>query len=500
MPGKLIRHKVFGDPSKGNHAVDLHDLVDTATIGDIDGSNFNAAYLNFLLTNDHVANALRTATTIVVIGGSAAPLPGQVLVATDNSSATWQTVSGTSLNGTGTVSTVAGNPGVIGVGTIFLTELKVGYLITIGSETRTVTAIADNTHLTASSNWTPTLNNVAWTYRVLSLIRPFDFVTTKAADYNITSSDVGAVILVDTSAGNVNVNLPAASSFLGVVTVIKLTGDANVVEIIPNGSDSINLKASAAGTGTAATTMATNTVVGTATVFTTQLKVGYLIKIGTETRKITLITDDTHLTVDSNWANTNAPMAFTFFPLAFITLSSLLSQNTIVSDRSASWFSLNSSSGVGSRLQLKRAQTAVQSTISTKIPFDNTIPQITEGSEILTVSLTPSSTSNRLIVRGSILASVSGSIGGPAQVIGALFQDAGVNAIATTFQGDATGLNRYHLCFALEIPAAVAAPTVIRLRLGMNATGNLYFNGDQTGTGLFGGTMFSYLEVEELQS
>ncbi len=53
----------------------------------------------------------------------------------------------------------------------------------------------------------------------------------------------------------------------------------------------------------------------------------------------------------------------------------------------------------GSVVQAVNTQTGAVGTTTTIMPFDDTIPQITEGSEFMTRAITPTSASN--ILRGS---------------------------------------------------------------------------------------------------
>ena len=80
----------------------------------------------------------------------------------------------------------------------------------------------------------------------------------------------------------------------------------------------------------------------------------------------------------------------------------------------------------GSILKVVVAETATQSNVTVTIPSDNTIPQNTEGTQILTGSITPASTANKVLV------TVSGVLVNPSsgyKMMCAVFRDSGVNAI-----------------------------------------------------------------------
>ena len=70
-------------------------------------------------------------------------------------------------------------------------------------------------------------------------------IKTKSSNYGLTVDD--RVILVDTSGGNVSINLPTAASVWNSssstsqeFTVKRITTDVNYVSLIPNGSDLID--------------------------------------------------------------------------------------------------------------------------------------------------------------------------------------------------------------------------------------------------------------------
>lgn len=62
----------------------------------------------------------------------------------------------------GTVA-IAGTTSVVGTGTAFLTDFQVGGVITTNSQSRRITVITDNTHLTVESLFTGTLSGLSYT-------------------------------------------------------------------------------------------------------------------------------------------------------------------------------------------------------------------------------------------------------------------------------------------------------------------------------------------------
>ena len=54
--------------------------------------------------------------------------------------------------------------------------------------------------------------------------------------------------------------------------------------------------------------------------------------------------------------------------------------------------------GTGAVLQFKSAEYTTRTSVTTVIPFDDTVPQNDEGTEIITLAITPTSTSNKLVI------------------------------------------------------------------------------------------------------
>lgn len=143
--------------------------------------------------------------------------------------------------------------------------------------------------------------------------------------------------------------------------------------------------------------------------------------------------------------------------------------------------------------QVVRDSDAAATVITGTIPTDDTIPQNTEGDEILSVSITPQDTANRLRIR----AIVQMATGGTAANI-ALFQDSTADALAAATNQN-IGTN---LCGPVvldhEMAAGTTSSTTFAIRAGANS-GNSILNG-ASGSRVFGGVMKCTLEVMELDT
>ena len=146
-------------------------------------------------------------------------------------------------------------------------------------------------------------------------------------------------------------------------------------------------------------------------------------------------------------------------------------------------------------------QTTTHSTYAslgnTGIPIDNTIPQNTEGTELVTVSITPASASSVILILAEAPLFTSGS---SEPTILALFQDSTADALASTFQYT-SGAN-YQLFYSTSSGSTSARTYKLRVGLGNTnptntPTGTLYKNGDSGGQ-ILGGALVARLTAIEL--
>lgn len=126
------------------------------------------------------------------------------------------------------------------------------------------------------------------------------------------------------------------------------------------------------------------------------------------------------------------------------------------------------------------------------IPLDNTIPQNTEGVQVMTVGITPQSVANILAIEVVVFAGVSGGVA----LCVALFQDATANALAAAaIMGPQ---NPGTLSFNHIMLAGTTSPTVFKVRAGGSSASTIYINGSATtGLGFFGGVAATSLRVTE---
>jgi hypothetical protein len=127
------------------------------------------------------------------------------------------------------------------------------------------------------------------------------------------------------------------------------------------------------------------------------------------------------------------------------------------------------------------------------MPQDNTIPQNTEGDQYMSLSYTPTSSTNKLQIDVVIF----GSINSNASMNMALFQDSVANALAANTSYAAGGpTNTYQQTLKHTMTAGTTSAITFKVRIGPEAAGTLTFNG-RNGGQLFGGVASSSITVTE---
>jgi hypothetical protein len=130
-------------------------------------------------------------------------------------------------------------------------------------------------------------------------------------------------------------------------------------------------------------------------------------------------------------------------------------------------------------------------TCSGTIPYDNSIPDISEGTQILSGSFTPASASSVLEIEALCFASLSAAQNAAI----ALFKDTDASAIAAAWHRYDSG-NMQAILLRHRMASWGTTPSTLQIR-GGGASGTLYVNGNASGTRLGGGVLLAYLRVVE---
>lgn len=144
-------------------------------------------------------------------------------------------------------------------------------------------------------------------------------------------------------------------------------------------------------------------------------------------------------------------------------------------------------------LQEVNASTATKSTTTTQIPTDDTIPQNTEGAEILSVSITPIMATSKL----KIDVIVHGSNDGVSNFTIALFQDSIADAIAASTRAIPSANYSGESNIKHSMTSGTTSPITFKVRVGPNATVTSTINGSNNAR-LFGGVLISSITVTEI--
>lgn len=150
----------------------------------------------------------------------------------------------------------------------------------------------------------------------------------------------------------------------------------------------------------------------------------------------------------------------------------------------------------GDVVQVQHFQTGAVATGTTTVPWDDTIPQITEGIEFMTLAITPTSASNILLIE--VLAEVS-SGAAPTTLLTLLFQDATANALAATGHTVRDINDPVMVSLRHKMTAGTTSTTTFRVRIGASAAGTLTFNG-QGGARRLGGALASSITITEFKA
>jgi len=144
--------------------------------------------------------------------------------------------------------------------------------------------------------------------------------------------------------------------------------------------------------------------------------------------------------------------------------------------------------------QIQTFQTGAVATGTTTIPLDDTIPQITEGDQYMTLAITPTNASSTLEI--DVTCVVSNSLAG--RLICALFRVGTTDSLAVVTQNIHTATAIITFTYKAVISAANTNAQTFTVRAG-GATGQggtITFNGS-SGTREFGGVMSSRITIKE---
>lgn len=150
---------------------------------------------------------------------------------------------------------------------------------------------------------------------------------------------------------------------------------------------------------------------------------------------------------------------------------------------------------VGVVKQVVFTETGAVATGTALIPKDDTIPQITEGDEYMTRTITPGSTSNRLVI--DVVYIGEQNTAGSLSITVALFRDAVAGALAVGVNEPTAQTSLKTISFRHIMTAPSTSQITFRVRAGLRGAGTLTFNGEN-GVRRFGGVLASSITITEI--
>lgn len=150
----------------------------------------------------------------------------------------------------------------------------------------------------------------------------------------------------------------------------------------------------------------------------------------------------------------------------------------------------------GTVLQMKNVLTNTLLTDTTHIPLDNTKPQITEGTQVFTLAITPNNASNLLRIDISVNLDDEGQ---PSTV--ALFQDSGADALSAVKSGKSVSANtdgNATVAFTFWMAAGTTSATTFKVRFG-GPSATTYVNAN-AGSAVYNGIFYSSMTITEIKA
>ena len=148
----------------------------------------------------------------------------------------------------------------------------------------------------------------------------------------------------------------------------------------------------------------------------------------------------------------------------------------------------------GTILQVVNYQTGAVATGTTQIPYDDTIPQNTEGTEFFSLSITPTSATSKLKIDFSTILSHTVST---AILNACLFQDSTANALAVSSSQNVNSGGFMVVSGSYYMTAGTTSATTFKIRCGSITAGTVTLNG-VTSARYYGGVSNSYITITEI--
>lgn len=175
-------------------------------------------------------------------------------------------------------------------------------------------------------------------------------------------------------------------------------------------------------------------------------------------------------------------------------LLDFLDEDAMTSDSATAVTSQQSIKAYVTVVQMVNTQTGAVNTGTTIMPYDDTIPEKTEGDEYMTLAITPKSATNKLKIDIVFIGASSVVV----NLIVALFQDDTTNAIAAASHSEDQTNRPITIKFTHYMTTGTTSETTFKVRAGPAGSATVTFNGSSAGR-IFGGVMASSITITEIR-
>ena len=145
-------------------------------------------------------------------------------------------------------------------------------------------------------------------------------------------------------------------------------------------------------------------------------------------------------------------------------------------------------------VQVVNVTDSAVATGTTQMPRDNTIPQNTEGDQYMSLAITPTHASNKLLIQ--VVVQCTSTIVGTLQA--ALFKDSTAGALAATQAKSADSAAEMPLVLNHYMTTGGTSAITFKVRLGVNGSNTTTFNGAAS-AGYYGGVSSSSITISEIR-
>jgi Pgp3 C-terminal domain len=151
----------------------------------------------------------------------------------------------------------------------------------------------------------------------------------------------------------------------------------------------------------------------------------------------------------------------------------------------------------GAVVRVVNAMSGAVATTTTTTADVDAVPTTSHGAEFMTVTITPTSATSKLIIE--VVANVASSFAGVNIMTLGLHQDATANAISAVQQGTPGQNVQAQLRLVHYMTSGTTSPTTFRVRIGGSSAGTTTFNG-VSGARKMGGVMASSITITEIKA